>query len=77
MFYNWCTCEFKNFNIKLKNSLAFLPHSHSGLSGYCFHPLRTDGQAGGQAGGRWEKVCPSCISETVRCKKLILGMDIG
>ena len=21
----------------------------------------------------WEKVCPGCISETVRCRKLILG----
>ena len=23
------------------------------------------------------KVCPACISETVRCRKLILGRDIG
>ena len=23
--------------------------------------------------GRREKVCPGCISETVRCRKLILG----
>ena len=23
------------------------------------------------AGGRQEKVCPDCISETVRCRKLI------
>ena len=29
---------------------------------------------GGQATG---KVCPGCISETVRCIKLILGRDIG
>ena len=28
-------------------------------------------------GGRREKVCPGCISETVRCRKLILGRDIG
>ena len=28
------------------------------------------------AGGR-EKVCLRCISETVRCRKLILGTDIG
>ena len=32
---------------------------------------------GVRAGGRREKVCPACISETVRCKKLILGRDIG
>ena len=31
---------------------------------------------GGRAGGR-EKVCPGCITETVRCRKLILGRDIG
>ena len=28
-------------------------------------------------GGRREIVCPGCISETVRCRKLILGRDIG
>ena len=28
-------------------------------------------------GGQWEKVCPGCISDTVRCRKLILGRDIG
>ena len=28
-------------------------------------------------GGQWEKVCPGCISETVRCRKLILGRDIS
>ena len=29
------------------------------------------------AGGRREIVCPGCISETIRCRKLILGRDIG
>ena len=29
----------------------------------------------GRAAGK--KVCPGCISETVRCRKLILGRDIG
>ena len=28
-------------------------------------------------GGQWEEVCPGCISETIRCRKLILGRDIG
>ena len=28
-------------------------------------------------GGQREKVCPGCISESVRCRKLILGRDIG
>ena len=44
---------------------------------FCFHPWCPDGRAGGQAGGRREIVCPGCISETVRCRKLILGRDIG
>ena len=52
-------------------------------------PLRTVGVlfspmvsrwAGGRPGrrvvGRREKVCPGCISETVRCRKLIFGRDI-
>ena len=30
----------------------------------------------GWAGGG-KKFCPGCISETVRCRKLILGRDIG
>ena len=32
---------------------------------------------GVRMGGRREKDCPGCISETVRCRKLILGRDIG
>ena len=43
------------------------------FSGYCFHPWCPDGRVG----GCWEKVCLGCISETVRCRKLILGRDIG
>ena len=37
-----------------------------------FSPMVT-----GWAGGLREKVCPGCISETLRCRKLILGRDIG
>ena len=48
---------------------------------HCFHPWCPDGRAseraGGRVGGRREIVCPGCISETVRCRKLILGRDIG
>ena len=45
-------------------------------------PLRAVGvlfspMVSGWVGGRWEEVCPGCISETVRCRKLILGRDIG
>ena len=35
------------------------------------------GGGGGGVGGWREKVCPGCISETVRCRKLILGRNIG
>ena len=51
---------------------------------YIFNPqpLRAVGvlfspMVSGWAGGRRDKVCPGCISETVRCRKLILGRDIG
>ena len=32
---------------------------------------------GGGGGGGGGGVCPGCISETVRCRKLIIGRDIG
>ena len=45
-----------------------------------FSPM-VSGWVGGpafrQPAGRREKVCPGFISETVRCRKLINGMDIG
>ena len=44
--------------------------------GVLFSPM-VSGWAGGRPGGRREIVCPGCISETVRCRKLILGWDIG
>ena len=40
--------------------------------GVLFSPM-----VSGWAGGRREIVCPGCISETVRCRKFILGRDIG
>ena len=43
--------------------------------GVLFSPM-VSGWAGGRAGGG-KRVCPGCISETVRCRKLILGRDIG
>ena len=43
--------------------------------GVLFSPM-VSGWAGGCAGGG-KIVCPGCISETVRCRKLILGRDIG
>ena len=45
-------------------------------------PLRAVGvffspMVSGWVGRRPEKVCPGCISEPVRCRKLILGKNIG
>ena len=50
------------------------PTALKGCRGIVFtHGVRM----GGRPGGRREKVCLGCISETVRCRKLILGRDIG
>ena len=48
----------------------FTPQSLRAV-GVLFSPM-----VSGWAGGRREKVCLGCISETVRCRKLILGRDI-
>ena len=50
--------------------VIFYPTAPKGCRGIVFtHGVRM--------GGRWEKVCPGFISETVRYRKLILGRDIG
>ena len=52
----------------------FNPTALKGCRGIVFtHDVRM----GGHPRGRWEKVCPGCISETVSCRKLIRGRDIG
>ena len=60
---------------------SFYPTALKGCWGIVFtHGVRMGGRAGGMGGrpgGRREKVCPGCISETIRCRKLILGRDIG
>ena len=57
-----------------RNCKVFYPTALKGCPGIFFtHGVRM----GGRAGGRQEKVCPGCISETVRCRKLILCRDIG
>ena len=60
----------------------FYPTALKGCQGIVFtHGVRMGGRVGVLSGGwvgvRREKVCPGCISETVRCRKLILGRDIG
>ena len=48
------------------------------LSFQCVGPVFTHGvRMGGWVGGWREEVCPACISETIRCRKFILGRDIG
>ena len=59
-----------------------LRHYFHYLNIFTPQPLRAAGvlfspMVSGWAGGQREKVCPGCISETVRCRKLILGRDIG
>ena len=54
--------------------LCFYPTALKGCWGIVFiHGI----WMGDRAGRRREKVCPGCISETMRCRKLILGRDIG
>ena len=49
----------------------FYPTALKGCQGIVFtHSVRMDGRA-------MEEVCLACISETVRCRKLIHGRDIG
>ena len=48
----------------------FYPTALKGCQGIVF----TNGV---RMGGRQKKVCPGYISETVRCRKLILGKDTG
>ena len=48
----------------------FYPIAHKGCQSIAF-------TFGVRMGRQREKVCPGCISETVRCRKLILGRDIG
>ena len=55
-------------------TFPFYPTPLKGCRGIVFtHGVRM----GGRVGGLREIVCPGCISETVRCRKLILGRDIG
>ena len=57
-------------NKKWLSNDHFYPTALKGCQGIVFtHGVRM--------GGRREIVCPGCISETVRCRKLILGRDIG
>ena len=61
----------------------FYPTAFKGYVVIVFtHGTQMGGQAFGQSGGRtlfgwWEKACPGCVSENLRCMMVIIGRDIG
>ena len=57
--------------IENKIKLTFFPTALKGCRGIA---ITLGVRMGGRAVG---KDCPACISETVRCGKLILGRDTG
>ena len=59
-------------DLDLTFDLVIVTLTYKILSGLYLAP---GGRAGGPAAGK--RVCPGCISETIRCRKLILGRDIG
>ena len=70
----YCHRRFYSLMYTHSNESGFYPTALKGCRGIVF----TQGvRMGGRVGGRREIVCPGCISETVRCRKLILGRDIG
>ena len=55
--------------------LYFFPTPFKVYWGIVFtHSVQMGGRFGGWSAG---KLCPGCISETIRCRKLICGRDIG
>ena len=55
-------------------SFSFYPTALKGCRGIVF----THGVwMGGWGDGGKKLVCPGCISETIRCRKMILGRGIG
>ena len=62
------------FNFSKDKRLSFYPTALKGCRDIVFtHGVRM----GRWVGRGWEKVCPGCISEIVRCRKLTLVRDIG
>ena len=58
-----------------KKAFPFLFYSTAlkDCPGIVFSPMHPDGWVG----GGWEKVCLGSILETIRCRKMKLGRDIG
>ena len=79
-------CLLRKSRITYSISLGFENYFPGLLMLFTPQPLRAVGVlfspmvsrwVGGRAGGRREEVCPACISESIRSRKLILGRDIG
>ena len=77
---NYFFVTFNRFSLKVLvfNTSGFYPTVFKGCAGIVFtQSVRIGGQTGRWV-GRWcEKVCSGCISETIRCRMLKLGRDIG
>ena len=73
--YRFMTIRSEDKGTEVRQSDLFTPQPLRAV-GVLFSPM-VSGWAGGWASGRPEKVCPASISETVKCRKLILGRDIG
>ena len=63
-------CEKIMKSLHVYNSYSFFPPVDSIVK-------MTVSLVSGHVGRRREKVCSDCISENIRCRKLILGRDIG
>ena len=66
-----CVNNFSSKTARPRDMLFFTPQPLRAV-GVLFSPM-----VSGWMGGWRGKVCPGCISETIRCRKLILGRDIG
>ena len=84
--YKVCACAQDKFCLQTMdallgfhpNRLHFYPTALKGCRGIVFtHGVRMGGRSDSWVGGRREIVSPGCISETVRCRKFLLGRDIG
>ena len=79
VFQNWTRHRvvINNFTgrVFIYEKTGFYHTALEGCRGIVFtHGVQMGRRVGGRSAG---KVCPGCISETVRCRKLILGRDIG
>ena len=79
--YKVCACAQDKFCLQTMDALlGFHPNRLHFYPGVLFSPMVSGwavSLAAGWVGGWREIVSPGCISETVRCRKFLLGRDIG